>query len=310
MPVVLPPEVPAVDGELDLQLREWSVYRTVLRARFVVTEHATGQVPAYAFVTMGDTTLRVRLREGDEQQPAIPLSIDHHGPDVRLAFGLSDGRIVSVPEPADRTLDGDEGTTLFVQFVDTMAKLPAGDVLEIGSRARSGNTYTSIVGEDHRYVGLDIVEGPNVDVVGDAHELEAVFERGRFSAVFSFAVFEHLAMPWKAALSINAVLAPGGLVFVGTHQTFPVHEAPWDFWRYSDRAWHSIFNRATGFEIIGAAMGQPADIVPVASTPSVWGIDNQPGFLTSAVLARKVGEPSVSWPVSLDDLGTSTSYPN
>jgi SAM-dependent methyltransferase len=183
-----------------------------------------------------------------------------------------------------------------------MARMPPGRVLEIGSRARSGTVYRGIVPSHLAYTGLDILEGPNVDVVGDAHELERSVGFGQFNVVYSIAVFEHLAMPWKAALSINRVLAHGGILYAGTHQTFPVHERPWDFWRFSDRAWHSLFNSATGFEVLGTAMGEPADIVPRASKAAVWGIDNQPAFLTCGVLARKVGQPRVGWPVSIADL--------
>ena len=149
-----------------------------------------------------------------------------------------------------------------------------------------------------------------MDVVGDAHALPEELADEGFQLVFSIAVFEHLAMPWKAVLSINRVLVDGGLVFVGTHQAFPVHDAPWDFWRFSDRAWHSLFNRATGFEIVATAMGQPADIVPHATLPSVVGIDSQPAFLTSSVLARKIGEPRVAWDVTVGELDDAGHYPN
>ena len=45
------------------------------------------------------------------------------------------------------------------------------------------------------YVGFDIARGPNVDVVGDAHELSRHFPADHFDAVFALSVFEHLAMP-------------------------------------------------------------------------------------------------------------------
>jgi hypothetical protein len=169
--------------------------------------------------------------------------------------------------------------------------------------------YRGIVPDGFDYVGLDIKQGPNVDVVGDAHELTAAVGEQRFDVVFAIAVFEHLAMPWKAVVSINRVMNPGGLVYVGTHQTFPVHEAPWDFWRFSDAAWRSLFNAATGFEILDVAMGEPASIVPLAAKASVWGTETQPAFLTSSVLARKIGEPRVDWDVSLAELGTEVAYP-
>ena len=239
----------------------------------------------------------------------VPLH-GFEGSEVGLGLTLQDGTVERVEAPALLALAGDASNALWEKFVAEVQLLSPGKVLEIGARARSGTTYRSFIPPHLEYTGLDIVAGPNVDIVGDAHDLPGSLADASFELVFSIAVFEHLAMPWKAVLSINRVLADGGLVFVGTHQTFPVHEAPWDFWRFSDRAWHSLFNRATGFEVIATALGQPAEIVPRATLPSVSGIDAQPAFLTSSVLARKVGRPRVAWDVSLADLDPQGDYPN
>jgi hypothetical protein len=289
------------DATVDVAVAEWSVYRGELRARLTVTDPAR-----HVLLTMGDRAVRFRANPGTEQTLVAGLGDGEYG----LAITLRDGRTAAIAQPAELVLRDDPSTALFERFVGEVQSLATGRVLEIGSRARSGTTYRQILPPQLGYTGLDIVEGPNVDIVGDAHDLAAVLPEASFSLVFSIAVFEHLAMPWKAALSINRVLAPGGLVFIGTHQTFPVHEAPWDFWRFSDRAWHSLFNRATGFEIVATAMGQPADIVPHASTGAVVGIGSQPAFLTSSVLARKVGEPRVCWDVSIDELDDAGFYPN
>src|ERR1043165_6505721 len=71
--------------------------------------------------------------------------------------------------------------------------------------------------------------------VGDAHELSKFFGT-EFDAVFSLAVFEHFAMPWVVAAEINKVLKIGGLTFHSTHFAFPLHERPWDFWRYTGQS--------------------------------------------------------------------------
>jgi len=97
---------------------------------------------------------------------------------------------------------------------------------------------------------LDVVQGPNVDVVGDAHALSAHFEPESFDAMYSVSTFEHLAMPWKVALEAHKVLRPGGLAYFVTHQSLGMHELPWDFWRYSDTSWNSLFNSYTGFRVL------------------------------------------------------------
>jgi len=100
----------------------------------------------------------------------------------------------------------------------------------------------------------------------------------------------------------------GGLVMLTTHQTWPVHEAPWDFWRYSDSAWHALFNRFTGFEVVETALGSPACVVAQTLLPSTLNLDRQPAYLGSAVLTRKVSTCLLSWDVDLGSV-IHTSYP-
>ncbi len=196
----------------------------------------------------------------------------------------------------------------WTQFIRELEKLPGGTVLEIGSRARSAITRRAAVPRHLDYVGVDILPGPNVDVVGDVHDLRGRFAAGQFAAAFSFSVFEHLAMPWKVALELNRLLAPGGLVFTQTHQTWPMHEQPWDFWRFSDQAWHSLFNAATGFEVVTAASGEPAHIHPFYTRTENRDLPHQPAFLGSACIARKISTTDLTWDVATETAARD-SYP-
>src|ERR1044072_7003937 len=65
---------------------------------------------------------------------------------------------------------------------------------------------------------LDVLPGENVTVVGDAHQMTALFPPATFDFVQSVSVFEHLVMPWKVALEMNRVMKLGALAFVFTHQ--------------------------------------------------------------------------------------------
>ena len=184
-----------------------------------------------------------------------------------------------------------------------------GHMLEIGSRAHSGVTRRSLLPAAWDYTGMDVLEGENVDIVGDAHELSSVVRGRHFDAFMSFSVFEHLLMPWKVAIELNRVLSPGAVGFIQTHQTWPVHEDPWDFFRFSDRAWAGLFNPYTGFEIVEAAVGQPTYIVPQrVHAITDFGLAFT-GYLTSAVIVRKIAETDLSWPVRVADV-IQTTYPS
>jgi 2-polyprenyl-3-methyl-5-hydroxy-6-metoxy-1,4-benzoquinol methylase len=141
------------------------------------------------------------------------------------------------------------------EFLACLGKKETGRLLEIGSRARSGVVRRNLAPQGWSYTGLDVMSGSNVDVVGDAHKLSKLFPQERFDGVMGFSVLEHLMMPWKFSVELNKVLNVGGIGFLVTHQCWPIHDAPWDFWRFSDSSWASLFNRITGFEIIRTAAG-------------------------------------------------------
>ncbi|MGI9252753.1 MAG: hypothetical protein ACR2J8_03335, partial [Thermomicrobiales bacterium] len=167
-------------------------------------------------------------------------------------------------------------------------------VIEIGSRARLGVTLRDNLRGD--YLGIDIVEGPNVDLVADAHLLTDRVSRTDFTHAISASVFEHLYCPIQAASELNAVLADGALVYMHSHQSWGYHEEPWDFFRFSDSAWRAIFNEKTGFEVIAAGMTDDQILVPVSElgNPSlIRQGDHGRAFATSLVLARKIGPSRV-----------------
>ncbi|HER63574.1 MAG TPA: methyltransferase domain-containing protein [Desulfobacteraceae bacterium] len=169
-------------------------------------------------------------------------------------------------------------------------------VLEIGSRARSGvSNRERYIPSRLDFVGVDIKEGPDVDIVCDAHELSRHVEHDSFDCVYSLNTFEHLLMPWKVALEINRVLKQDGIVMIFTHHTFPLHDIPWDFWRFSDNAWHGIFNSYSGFEIIETGFDDPVSIVAKSMYAGTIGMKDAPAYAHSRVVARKISGTDLTW---------------
>jgi len=204
----------------------------------------------------------------------------------------------------------ESGRDPFGEFVERMRALPSAEVLEIGSRAVSDLTMRHRFPSTVKHTGLDVHAGPNVDVVGDAHEMSSLIPSERFDGVFSISVFEHLLMPWVAVLEINKVLKVGGYVVVSTHPTWPPHELPWDFWRYQENAFWALFNKATGFEIVCTVTSTPARIFPFQRASYLAGTTKTIAPMGVAVLARKIGpsDSRLSWPLKAKDI-TETYYP-
>lgn len=84
-------------------------------------------------------------------------------------------------------------------------------VLEIGSRNVNGTVRDSFI-QPSRYVGVDCIPGPCVDVVCLAHEYHS---DEPFDVVISCEAFEHDPYLEKTLRNALAMLRPGGL-FVAT----------------------------------------------------------------------------------------------
>jgi SAM-dependent methyltransferase len=183
-------------------------------------------------------------------------------------------------------------------FYAMLKQRPAGRLLEIGARNVTSANRVPVIPDGWKYDGLDIAPDKWVTIVGDAHNLRAVLRKGSVDAIISRATFEHLLMPWKVVLEMNRVLRNGGLVLIASHQTFPLHEMPADYWRFSEGAWHALFNKFTGFRVIETKLCRPVSIVPHVDSPATDGMPGMPAYIHSMVIAEKTGRARVSWDVN------------
>jgi len=176
---------------------------------------------------------------------------------------------------------------------------PDANVLEIGSRARSGINRRGLFPASCSYTGFDICAGENVDVVGDAHRMSEALPAAHFDIVFSVSVWEHLSMPWLVSLELNKVMKVGGIAMINTHQSWPSHEEPWDYFRFSDYCWDALFNAATGFEIIKRGTGIPCVMGASEFFPSIHAsrIDWHYGYLATRCIVKKIGATTLEWNV-------------
>jgi SAM-dependent methyltransferase len=111
----------------------------------------------------------------------------------------------------------------------------AGRLLDLGAGSRP---YAPLY---ERYfcasVGVDVPRSPHVN--GDVvfAEAEALpFEDQYFDCVICTEMLEHSAEPQKVMEQISRVLKPGGRAFLTTPFYQHLHEAPYDFYRYTSWA--------------------------------------------------------------------------
>jgi len=116
-------------------------------------------------------------------------------------------------------------------------------VLEVGSYDVNGS-YRYFVERlnPKEYIGVDIMEGPGVDLVCPAENLADHFGENYFDLLISTCTLEHVR-DWKSAISnIKRVCKPNGIIISIAPSVWPIHEFPHDFWRYRKKDMVNIFS--------------------------------------------------------------------
>lgn len=116
-------------------------------------------------------------------------------------------------------------------------------VIEVGSYDVNGSLrYIVELLKPTEYIGIDIAEGPGVDVVCASENLVKKFGKERFDVVLSTCTFEHIKN-WKASISnIKNICKKNGIILFIVPSKWPYHEYPYDYWRYDKEDIKNIFS--------------------------------------------------------------------
>lgn len=170
--------------------------------------------------------------------------------------------------------------------INHLAVLDKPKVLELGTLQWVDGVSThhaEWLPEGSVHVKADIMDGNDVDVVVDAHDL-SVFSDNEFDAFIAVSVWEHLRKPWIAAAEAARVVKPGGIIYIATHFTFPVHGYPSDYCRWTDEGLKSLFDEPE-WNSQQADFAFPCIIKPPREVKS-WNTQAQ-AYLNVAIFAVK-----------------------
>jgi uncharacterized protein YbaR (Trm112 family)/SAM-dependent methyltransferase len=104
-----------------------------------------------------------------------------------------------------------------------------------------------------RFVETDITFGPRTQLICDSHDLP--FRDGTFDGVVAQAVLEHVVDPHRCVEEFHRVLKKIGIVYAETPFMQQVHNAPYDFTRFTFLGHRRLFRHFT--EIETGASGGP-----------------------------------------------------
>lgn len=164
-------------------------------------------------------------------------------------------------------------------------------VLVVGGGA-VGNGLDALYSDSEvEVLAFDIYRSSVTQFVADAHQIP--LRDGVVHGVIIQAVLEHVLRPDQVVAEIERVLAPQGLVFADTPFLQHVHEAAWDFTRFTHSGHRYLFRR---FEHLrSGANGGPGQV-------TLWSVEYLVRGLTRSNALGKVAKLAFFWLKYLDRL--------
>lgn len=133
-----------------------------------------------------------------------------------------------------------------------------GPYLEVGSKDY-GNTQDikSLFPKTEKYIGIDMEEGPRVDIVLDLtksmDEIDEKLGNIRFGTIFCLSVLEHCEDPFLVANNLTNLLKPEGQMCLSVPFALGFHGYPSDYWRFTHEGIRKLFPKLT-FDLDRAAV--------------------------------------------------------
>ena len=114
-------------------------------------------------------------------------------------------------------------------FLDKQKKYK---VLDVGSYGVNGTYKNIFKGDSFSYLGLDVEEGPNVDIIPkDLYDWSEIND-DTFDIVISGQAFEHIEFFWITMQEIARVAKKNGLICIISPNKQNEHRYPVDCWRF------------------------------------------------------------------------------
>jgi len=127
--------------------------------------------------------------------------------------------------------------------------------IDIGSYNVNGSLRPMVEAAGYEYIGVDIREGPGVDLVmPDPYHLPD--QLGMIPLIVTSSCFEHCVNPWRLMDDVKSAMAPGALIIIQAPFNWQYHPHPNDYYRFSHEGLAALCTEA-GLEVVAAHMNEP-----------------------------------------------------
>ena len=117
--------------------------------------------------------------------------------------------------------------------------------LEIGAFDVNGGVRDLFMNDirHEEYIGIDMREGPGVDLVANSHDLLKYFPARSFDTIVWLETMEHDSAFWLTMGNINQLLKPNGYLMMSAPTIgYEEHRHPQDYWRFTEDAFHLLLD--------------------------------------------------------------------
>lgn len=104
-------------------------------------------------------------------------------------------------------------------------------ILDLGSQDVNGTYKEIFINDNWTYLGCDMCEGKNVDLVLNNPYNWIEIEPNSMDVIISGQTFEHIEYIFNTIIEISNALKEGGLCCLIAPSIFPEHKYPTDCWR-------------------------------------------------------------------------------
>lgn len=92
--------------------------------------------------------------------------------------------------------------------------------------------------EGKEYVGCDMREGAGVDRILNLHNID--LPAASAGTVLVLDTLEHVEFVRKAVEEVHRILKPNGILVISSVMKFPIHDHPYDYWRFTPEGFKSL----------------------------------------------------------------------
>jgi len=182
-------------------------------------------------------------------------------------YPLREGKVFFTPPPPDAyaapTIPSERWSAWrknnFHYFSRHLAGGEDKTLLDIGA---GPSQFFAITSRYHTHVGVDFYPYAGVQVIADLTR-PFPFADGSFDVVFLSNVLEHISAPQLFLAESYRVLRPGGMIIGTVPFLRDVHQAPYDFWRYTYIMLEQMLRKVGFGQIQIESVGTPFDALRV-----------------------------------------------